>query len=55
MIKYVKNGYLICNMKIPSIDMMRYNWSISCQYAQRIENGELGGLLRDVNCNGKLA
>ena len=48
MIKDVKNGYLICNMKIPSIDMMRYNWSISCQYAQKIENGELGGLLRDV-------
>ncbi len=48
MIKDVKNGFLICNMKIPSIDMMRYNWSISCQYAQKIENGELGDLLRDV-------
>ena len=48
MIKDVKNGFLICNMKIPSIDMMRYNWSISCQYAQKIENGELGELLRDV-------
>ena len=48
MIKDIKNGYLICNMKIPSIDMMRYNWSISCQYAQKIENGELGRLLRDV-------
>ncbi|MDE1727667.1 MAG: TldD/PmbA family protein [Thaumarchaeota archaeon] len=48
MIRDVKNGFLICNMKIPSIDMMRYNWSISCQYAQKIENGELGDLLRDV-------
>lgn len=48
MIKDVKNGFLICNMKIPSIDMMRYNWSISCQYAIKIENGELGQLLRDV-------
>ena len=48
MIKDVKNGYLICNMKTPSIDMMRYNWNISCQYAQKIENGELGELLRDV-------
>jgi TldD protein len=48
MIKDVKNGFLICNMKVPSIDMMRYNWSISCQYAQKIENGELGELLRDV-------
>ncbi|MDH3502428.1 MAG: TldD/PmbA family protein [Nitrosopumilus sp.] len=48
MIKEVKNGYMISNMKIPSIDMQRYNWSISCQYAQKIENGELTDLLRDV-------
>jgi len=48
MIKEVKNGYLISNMKIPSIDMMRYNWSISCQFAQKIENGEPTELLRDV-------
>lgn len=47
-IKEVKHGYLISNMKIPSIDMKRYNWSISCQYAQRIENGEITDLLRDV-------
>ena len=48
MIKEVKNGYLISNMKIPSIDMKRYNWSISCQYAQKIENGEVTDLQRDV-------
>jgi len=48
MIKEVKDGYLISNMKIPSIDMKRYNWSISCQYAQKIENGEIKELLRDV-------
>ena len=48
MIKEVKCGYLISNMKIPSIDMKRYNWSISCQYAQKIENGEITDLLRDV-------
>lgn len=48
MIKDVKNGYLISNMKIPSIDMNRYNWSISCQYAHKIENGEIKNLLRDV-------
>ncbi|MDE1763963.1 MAG: TldD/PmbA family protein [Thaumarchaeota archaeon] len=48
MIKDVKSGYLICDMKVPSIDMMRYNWSISCQYAQKIENGECTELLRDV-------
>ena len=48
MIREIKNGYLISNMKIPSIDMKRYNWSISCQYAQKIENGEVTDLLRDV-------
>ena len=47
-IKDVKNGYYISNMKIPSIDMKRYNWSISCQYAQKIENGELTDLQKDV-------
>ena len=47
-IKEVKSGYFISNMKIPSIDMKRYNWSISCQYAQKIENGEITDLLRDV-------
>ena len=48
MVKGVKHGYLISNMKIPSIDMKRYNWSISCQYAQKIENGEITDMLRDV-------
>jgi TldD protein len=48
MIKGVKDGYLISNMKIPSIDMKRYNWSISCQYAQKIKNGEITDLQRDV-------
>ena len=47
-IKDVRHGYLISNMKVPSIDMKRYNWSISCQYAQKIENGEITDLLRDV-------
>ncbi len=52
MIRDVKDGYLIHNMKIPSIDMKRYNWSISAQYAQKIENGELGELKRDVIVTG---
>jgi len=47
-VKDVKNGYYISNMKVPSIDMKRYNWSISCQYAQKIEDGELTDLQRDV-------
>lgn len=48
MVSDIKNGYLISNMKIPSIDMKRSNWSISCQFAQKIENGEITDLLRDV-------
>jgi TldD protein len=47
-IKDVKHGYFVSNMKVPSIDMKRYNWSISCQYANKIENGEIKELLRDV-------
>ncbi len=47
-IKGVKSGYLISNMKVPSIDMRRYNWSISCQYAHRIEDGAITDLCRDV-------
>lgn len=47
-IKEVKHGYLISNMKVPSIDMKRHNWSISAQYANRIENGEVKELLRDI-------
>ena len=53
MIKDVKEGYMISGMKVPSIDMRRYNWSISCQYAQKIENGDIvPGLLRDVIVTG---
>ena len=48
MIGEIKNGYLISNMKIPSIDMKRYNWSISCQFAHKIENGEITDMVRDV-------
>lgn len=48
MIKDIKDGFFISNMKIPSIDMKRYNWSISAQYAHKIENGEITDLLRDV-------
>ena len=47
-IKEVRRGYLISNMKVPSIDMKRHNWSISAQYANRIENGEVKELLRDI-------
>ena len=52
MIKGVKNGYMISNMKIPSIDMKRHNWSISCQYAEKIEDGEIKDLKRDVIITG---
>ena len=52
MIKDLKDGYFICNMKVPSIDMMRYNWSISCQYAYKIKDGEIADLLRDIIVTG---
>ena len=52
MIKEIKHGYFICDMKVPSIDMMRYNWSISCQYAYEIKNGEVTDLLRDIIVTG---
>jgi len=48
MIRDVKDGYLISNMKVPSIDMKRYNWSISCQFAHKIEHGEIKEMVRDV-------
>ena len=52
MIKEVKDGYMISNMKIPSIDMKRHNWSISCQYAEKIEDGEIKDLKRDIIVTG---
>ncbi len=52
MIKDVKSGYLISDMKVPSIDMYRYNWNISCQYANKIENGIVTDLVRDVIVTG---
>ncbi|MFN4336634.1 MAG: TldD/PmbA family protein [Candidatus Nitrosocaldus sp.] len=52
MIEDVRHGYMIHGQKVPSIDMYRYNWSISCQYARKIEDGEIvegqSGMLRDV-------
>ncbi len=48
MIRDVRSGYLISGMRVPSIDMYRYSWSISCQYANKIENGEVRDLARDV-------
>ncbi len=52
MIREVKDGYFISNMKVPSIDMQRYNWNISCQYAQKITDGEITDLHRDVIISG---
>ncbi len=49
-IKDVNDGYIVYGQKVPSIDMYRYNWSISCQYAYKIENGEVreDRMCRDV-------
>lgn len=52
MIRDVKDGYYISNMKIPSIDMKRLNWSISAQYAHKIKDGELTDLKRDIIVTG---
>lgn len=52
MIGSIKDGYIIHDMKVPSIDMHRYNWSMSCQYAQRIKNGEPADVQRDVIVSG---
>ena len=51
-IKDVKDGYHISNMEIPSINMKRFNWSISAQYAQKIEDDELTDLKRDIIVTG---
>ncbi|NDB91980.1 MAG: TldD/PmbA family protein [Nitrososphaeria archaeon] len=47
-VRGVKDGYYVSNMKVPSIDMKRHNWSISAQYANKIEDGEIKELVRDV-------
>lgn len=52
MIRDIRDGYAIYDMKIPSIDMNRYNWSISCQYARKITDGELAETVRDVVVSG---
>ncbi|MCE2497969.1 MAG: TldD/PmbA family protein [Nitrosopumilaceae archaeon] len=52
MIWDIRDGYAIYDMKIPSIDMNRYNWSISCQYARKITGGELAETVRDVVVSG---
>ena len=52
MVREVSDGYLISGMKVPSIDMRRHNWSISCQYAHRIKDGKIGEMLRDIIVSG---
>jgi TldD protein len=48
MLKETKHGYLVINMRHPSIDDQRYNWTISAQEGYEIKNGELATHLRDV-------
>lgn len=49
MLEDTKQGYLVLNMRHPSIDDKRYNWTISAQEGYKIENGELTTHLRDVS------
>ncbi|NIW11260.1 MAG: TldD/PmbA family protein, partial [Gammaproteobacteria bacterium] len=48
MLEETKHGYLVINMKNPSIDDQRYNWTIGAQEGYEIKNGELTTHLRDV-------
>ena len=53
MLEDVERGVYVVGNKIPSIDMRRYNWQISAQWAFLIEKGELTKLLRDVTVAGR--
>jgi len=48
MIKETKHGILVVDMRHPSIDDKRYNWTISALEGYEIKNGELTTPLRDV-------
>jgi len=48
MIEDTKHGILVADMKAPSIDDKRFNWTISAQEGYEIKNGELTTHLRDV-------
>jgi len=48
MIEDTKHGILVAEMRHPSIDDKRYNWTISALEGYRIESGELTSHLRDV-------
>jgi len=48
MIEETKHGMLVMEMRTPSIDDKRYNWTISAQEGYEINNGELTAHLRDV-------
>jgi TldD protein len=48
MLEETRHGYLVINMRHPSIDDQRYNWTISAQEGYEIKNGELTTHLRDV-------
>jgi len=52
MLEDVDRGVYVVGNKIPSIDMKRYNWQISAQWAFLVEKGELTKLLRDVTVAG---
>jgi TldD protein len=48
MIEETKHGIFVADLKHPSIDDKRYNWTISAQEGYEIKNGELTTHLRDV-------
>lgn len=48
MVEETKHGILVADMRHPSIDDKRYNWTISALEGYEINNGELTTHLRDV-------
>jgi len=48
MVEETRHGILVADMKHPSIDDKRYNWTISAQEGYEIKDGELTTHLRDV-------
>jgi len=48
MIEETKRGILVVDMRHPSIDDKRYNWTISAKEGYEIKDGELTTHLRDV-------
>ena len=52
MIEGIKDGVLLGNQSIPSIDSRRYRWQINAYDGWEIKNGELGRRLKNLALMG---